>query len=58
MALRDENWKEVARLCEGVTALNPNIMRVHYFYGVANLNLGELDKARESIQKVLDHGKS
>ena len=26
--------------------------------GVANLNLGELDKARGSIQKVLDHGKS
>ncbi len=58
MALRDENWAEVARLCEGVTTLNPHIMRVHYFSGVANLNLGELEKARASIQKVLDHGKS
>ena len=58
MALRDENWQEVARLCEAVTELNPHIMRVHYFYAVANLNLGELDKARESIQKVLEHGKS
>ena len=58
MALRDENWAEVARLCEGVNALNSHIMRVHYLYGVANLNLGELDKARGAIQKVLDHGKS
>ena len=58
MALRDENWQEVARLCEAVTELNPRIMRVHYFYGVANLNLGGLEKARESIQKVLDHRKS
>ncbi len=58
MALRDENWQEVARLCEAVTELNPHIMRVHYFYGVANLNLGALDKARASIQKVLDHSKS
>jgi len=45
-------------LCEAVAELNPRIMRVHYFYGVANLNLGELKKARESIQKVLDHRKS
>ena len=58
MALKDENWQEVARLCEGVTELNPHIMRVHYLYGVANLNLGELDKARGAIQEVLDHGKS
>ena len=58
MVLRDENWHEVAQPCEGVTELNPRIMRVHSFYGVANRNLDELDKVRESIQKVLDHGKS
>ncbi len=56
MGVGDEDWQEVARNCDHIIELNPHVTRAHFYHAVANLNLGNLDLAWESIKMVRESG--
>ena len=44
---------EAAAASEQAVRISPDLAEAHYYYGIANVNLGNLEKARDSLETVL-----
>ena len=49
---RRQSWDQVSQWSTKVIELNPYLMQAHYYRGVANLNMRQLEQAEESLTKV------
>ena len=52
--LRAQRYAEAARLMESVLRIDPRFFEAHYYHALSNSVLGRHDKARPSIQQILD----
>ena len=49
---RRQGWDQVSQWSTKVIELHPYHMQAHYYQGVANLHLRQLEQAEESLTKV------
>ena len=49
MALEDQRWDDVVRFAEKILRLNPLAVEVRFSQAVAQLNLGQMDAAEQSV---------
>ena len=49
---RRQSWDQVSHWSTKVIELHPYHMQAHYYRGVANLNMRQLEQAEESLTKV------
>ena len=52
LEMSQERWGQASDLCLHVLEVDPSLVRAHFLHAVANLNLGRLDLAEQSIKRV------
>ena len=52
LEMSEECWLRASDLCAVVLEMNPSLVQAQFLHAAANLNLGRLDLAEQSIQKV------
>jgi tetratricopeptide (TPR) repeat protein len=52
--LRTGRYAEAARLTESALKIDPRLFEAHYYHALSHSVLGRYDKARHSIQQILD----
>ena len=57
LGVRNENWEEVSKWSSKVAELNPYIVLVDYYQGVASINLNQMEQAQQSFQRVRNNYK-
>ena len=52
LELGEQRWLQVRNLCNRMLAMNPYLSDAHYYRGLAGLNLGDLESARQAADAI------